>query len=121
VFGPTPRGYAQTLPRKVRRLALLSALSQRAREGNVAVIEDFTFDAPRTKTVAAFMKAAGLDGRKICFITAGSQPEAVKSCRNLPGVEVLTRFTMNVYDLVRAEVIVFTPDALDGVKEAFGS
>jgi large subunit ribosomal protein L4 len=121
VFGPTPRSYAQAVPRKMRRLALVSALSQRAQEGNVAVIEDFTFDAPKTKTVAAFMKAAGMAGRKVCFVTGTSQPNAIKSCSNLPGVEILTRSTMNVYDLVRAEVIVFTPDALDGVKEAFGS
>ena len=121
VFGPHPRDYSEVLPRKIRRMALVSALSRRAQEGNVAVIDDLNIDAPKTRTMADFMKAAGLTGKKVCFVTAAAQPGVVKSCRNIPGVEVLTGTTMNVYDLVKAEVVIFTPDALNGVKEALGS
>jgi large subunit ribosomal protein L4 len=121
VFGPQPRKYTTNLSRKIRRLALVSALSQRAQEGNVAVVDGFTFDQPRTKTVVGFMKAVGMDGKKICFIIKGSDPATVKSCRNIPRVEILTQSNMNVYDLVNADVLVFTTEALDGVKEAYGA
>jgi len=118
-FGPRPRDYSQTLPRKVRRLALTSAMSLRAREGNVTVVDDFALDAPRTRTVAGFMKSAGLSGKKVCFITADTSETVVKSCRNLAGVEVLSGGGLNVYDLMNAQVLVVTRGALKGLEEAF--
>jgi len=121
VFGPKPRSYAVRVPKKTRRLALVSAMSQRAQEGNVAVIEGFRFDAPRTRTVAGFMKATGFAGRKVCFITRESDQTAVRSCRNIPGVSVLSQTNLNVYDLINADVLVFTDEAVQGVAEAYGS
>jgi large subunit ribosomal protein L4 len=118
-FGPRPRDYSQTLPRKVRRLALTSAMSLRAREGNVAVVDDFALEVPRTRTVAGFMKSAGLSGKKVCFITAEATETVVKSCRNLAGVEVLSGGGLNVYDLMNAQVLVVTRGALKGLEEAF--
>ena len=118
-FGPRPRDYSQTLPRKVRRLALTSAMSLRAREGNVTVVDDFALDAPRTRTVAGFMKSAGLSGKKVCFITEQANETVVKSCRNLAGVEVLSGGGLNVYDLMNAQVLVVTRGALKGLEEAF--
>ena len=120
-FGPRPRDYSQTLPRKVRRLALTSAMSLRAREGNVTVVDDFALEAPRTRTVSGFMKLAGLSGKKVCFITAEASETVVKSCRNLAGVEVLTGSALNVYDLMNAQVLVVTRGALKGLEEAFGA
>ena len=121
VFGPQPRSYRQQQPQKVRRLAMVSALSQRAKEGNVVVVEGFAFDVPKTSMVADFLKTAGLDRRKVCFITGRSDPMAVKSCRNIPGVQILSRGGMNIYDLVKADVLVIANEALDGIKEAYGS
>jgi large subunit ribosomal protein L4 len=118
-FGPQPRDYSQTLPRKVRRLALTSAMSLRAREGNVTVVDDFALEAPRTRTVAGFMKSAGLSGKKVCFITDQANETVVKSCRNLAGVEVLSGGGLNVYDLMNAQVLVVTRGALKGLEEAF--
>ena len=118
-FGPRPRDYAQSLPRKVRRLALTSAMSLRAREGNVTVVDDFALESPRTRTVAGFMKSAGLAGKKVCFITQEATETVVKSCRNLAGVEVLTGSALNVYDLMNAQVLVVTQGALKGLEEAF--
>ena len=118
-FGPRPRDYSQTLPRKVRRLALTSAMSLRAREGNVTVVDDFALTAPRSRTVAGFMKSAGLSGKKVCFITSEATETVVKSCRNLAGVEVLTGSALNVYDLMNAQVLVVTRGALKGLEEAF--
>lgn len=121
VFGPQPRSYRSRLPRKTRRLALVSAMSQRALEGKIAVVDGFTFEAPRTKVVADFVKAAGFEGNKVCFITLNTEEAAVKSCSNIPGVSILTQSTLNVYDLMNADMLVFTSEALEGVKETFGS
>jgi len=120
-FGPRPRDYSQTLPRKVRRLALASAMSLRAREGNVTVVDDFAIETPRTRTVSGFMKSAGLSGKKVCFITDQANETVVKSCRNLAGVEVLSGRALNVYDLMNAQVLVVTRGALKGLEEAFGA
>jgi large subunit ribosomal protein L4 len=120
-FGPRPRDYSQTLPRKVRRLALASAMSLRAREGNVAVVDDFSLTQPRTRTIAGFMKSAGLAGKKVCFITDRVDPTVLKSCRNLAGVDVLAGSALNVYDLMNAEVLVVTQGALKKLEEAFGA
>lgn len=120
-FGPRPRDYSQTLPRKVRRLALTSAMSLRAREGNVTVVDDFAIETPRTRTVSGFMKSAGLSGKKVCFITDQANEIVVKSCRNLAGVEVLSGRALNVYDLMNAQVLIVTRGALKGLEEAFGA
>ena len=121
VFGPRPRSYAYRLPKKVRRLALFSALSQRAREGKVGVFEGFDMKAPRTRVVTDFLKAAGISGNKVCFITRGSDAHLVRSVRNLPRVTVLPHSALNVYDLVNAELLVVSRDALEGIQEVFGA
>ncbi len=121
VFGPQPRDYSTRLPRKARKLAMVSALSQRAQEGNVGVVDEFGLETPKTRTVAGLMKAAGFEGRKVCFITGANDPVFVRSCRNLAGVTVLQHSAMNVYDLVNAEILLLTPAAVEGIKEVYGS
>ncbi len=121
VFGPQPRTFSTKLPKKIRRLAMVSALSQRAQDGNVAVVDRLEFETPKTGTVVRLLENAGIGGRKVCFITQGSDMNMVKSCRNIPGVKVLPHSAMNVYDLVDADVVCFTPDALEGIKEVYGS
>jgi large subunit ribosomal protein L4 len=116
--GPHPRSYSYRLPRRVRKLAVSSALSQRAREGNVAVIQGLDLSAPKTSTMAAFMKAAGFQGQKVCLITREADKNVWLSCRNLHGMQVLPQNAMNVYELVKAEVLVITADALPGIEEA---
>lgn len=119
VFGPSPRDYRQGLPKKVRRLALTSAMSARAAEGNVAVVDEFELKEPRTASVAGFLKGAGLHGRKVCVITRESNPTFVRSCRNIPRISVLHGGAINVYDMVNADVLVFTTGALDLMKEVY--
>jgi len=121
VFGPRPRNYGYRLPKKTRRLAMVSALSLRAREGNVAVVDAPSLEQPKTRAVVDLMKNVGVDGKKVCFITQGADTTMVKSCRNLPGVKVLPHSALNVYDLVDAEVLLLTPDAVHGIQEVFGS
>lgn len=120
-FGPQPRDYSYKLPRKIRRLAMVSALSARAREGNVVLVDEFKLDAPKTKAVSGLLDAMGVSGRKVCYITQGSDPVTLKSCRNIPEMTVLPHSAMNVYDLVNAEFLILTPGALEGIKEAYGS
>jgi large subunit ribosomal protein L4 len=116
--GPKPRSYSYRLPRRVRKLAMSSALSQRASEGNVAVIQNLALEAPRTGAMAAFMKAAGLADRRVCLITREADRNVWLSCRNLPRMQVLPGNAINVYELVKADVLVITADALPGIEEA---
>lgn len=119
--GPQPRIYSSRLPKKTRRLAVASALSLRAREGNVAVVDHPELSQPKTKVISDMVKSIGFGGRKICFITEGADPAVVKSCRNIPGVSVLSHSAMNVYDLVNAEILLLTPGAVSGIGEVFAS
>lgn len=121
VFGPQPRDYEYHLPKKMRRLALFSVLSRRAGDGNVNVVDELSLDAPKTKAMTELFAAMQLAGRKICLVTRGSNRNVFMSCRNLPKVSVLPHSAMNVYDLVNADVLVFTDGALDGIKEIYGS
>ena len=119
--GPQPYEYSTRLPKKTRRLAMASALSLRAREGNVAVVDHPGLTQPKTRVIADMVKSIGFGGRKVCLITQGADPAVVKSCRNIPGVTVLSHTAMNVYDLVNAEILLLTPGAVSGIGEAFGS
>jgi large subunit ribosomal protein L4 len=121
VFGPRPRDYHYRLPKKIRRLALTSVMSQRAADGNVAVVDDLSLAVPRTKTMARLFTGMEAGGRKVCLITRGADANVLKSCRNIPGISVLPHNAMNVYDLANADVIVFTEGALGGIAEVFGS
>ena len=89
VFGPTPRSYAQYVPRQVRALARKSALNARAREGAVKVIDAFRFEAPHTRRMVQLLDALGVGGKKVLVLTDGTQPNVYLSGRNLPTVQVL--------------------------------
>jgi large subunit ribosomal protein L4 len=121
VFGPQPRDYSSKLPKKLRRTALFSVLGDRARTGDIAVVDDLKMETPSTKTVAGMLDAMGVGDRKVCVVTKGSDLGVHKSFRNLPKVRVLPHTSMNVYDLVNADVLVLTEGALGGITEVFGS
>ncbi|MFH2051039.1 MAG: 50S ribosomal protein L4 [bacterium] len=122
-FGPHPRDYSYVLPRKIKRVALKSALSDRANHDRVAVVEALTVDAPRTRTMAALLKAMGLPGRHTLVVlpAGGAADSLYKSFRNLNGVRVLRADELNAYTILWADNLVFTADALDGAEEVFGS
>ena len=119
VFGPTPRSYAYKLPKKVRRLALKSALSAKVLEQNFVVLDALTFDAPKTKDFKAVLAALEIN-KKALFVTADVNENAILSARNIPGVTVLTADGINVLDLVGHEKVVFTQDAVKKVEEVLG-
>ncbi|MER2191792.1 MAG: 50S ribosomal protein L4 [Solibacillus sp.] len=119
VFGPTPRSYSYKLPKKVRRLALKSALSAKVLEQNFVVLDALTLDAPKTKDFKAVLAALEIN-KKALFVTAEVNENVILSARNIPGVTVLTASGINVLDLLGHEKVVFTQDAVKKVEEVLG-
>jgi large subunit ribosomal protein L4 len=115
-LGPSPRSYAQRTPKKMVRLALRSALSDRAGEGNVVVLDEWSFAAPRTKDAVAFLANLELTGKVLLVL--GDEDEAVwKSFRNLSdSVHCLYARELNAYDVLVADTIVFTKATLPGAS-----
>ncbi|MBC7083861.1 MAG: 50S ribosomal protein L4 [Firmicutes bacterium] len=116
LFGPVPRDYAYKLPKKVRRLALLSALSSKAQANEIVVLESLTLPAPKTKDMAAVLKKLDAD-RKALVVTREPDRNVELSARNLPGVKTLVPSGLNVYDILDHEKLVFTRDAVEAVGE----
>ena len=119
VFGPTPRSYAYKLPRKVRRLALLSALSTKVLEENLIVLDKLTFDAPKTKNFVQVLKDLSIN-KKALIVTADVDETVALSARNIPGVKIITASSLNVLDLAGHEKLVMTKNAVEKVEEVLG-
>jgi large subunit ribosomal protein L4 len=110
-LGPKPRSYRQRTPKKMVKLALRSALSDRAAEGKVAVVSRWDFDAPRTREARVALSALGIEGRAL--VVLGPEEEvAAKSFRNLPEVHVLPVGELNAYDVLCSDWVVFTEATL---------
>ena len=115
--GPQPRKYTQRTPRKMVRLALASALSDRNLEGRVIVLDSWGFDAPSTKAAIKTLAAVGASGKVLVVVTPAEE-NAIKSFRNLPEVQILLVGELNAYDILCNDWIVFSKDSLPGNKEA---
>jgi large subunit ribosomal protein L4 len=113
IFGPRPRDYSFKLNKKVKALARRSALSAKAQANNVSVLENFTFSAPRTKDYVAFLNALQLDNKKTLLILPDVDTNVVKSSRNVQKARVITASQVNTYDLVHADQLLISADALD--------
>ena len=118
VFAPKPRDYSYTLNKKTRRLALKSALSAKAAEAAIVVIDEIKMDAPKTKEFAAFLAAVGADCKAL-VVTAAPDANVVKSGRNIPGCEITFANLINVYDIVNANKLVVDQAALAKIEEVF--
>ena len=116
VFGPTPRSYAYKLPKKVRRLAIRSALSMKAAEDQIKVIEGLAFEAPKTKAFKDILTNLNLG--KTLVVLEGDNDNAYLSARNLPNVKVIDEHNVNVLDVVNYDTILITKHALETVEEA---
>jgi len=112
-LGPKPRDYRQRTPKKMVQAALRSALSDRAAEGRVAVVDAWTFPAPSTREAKAALQALGLDGRVLVVVRRDDENVA-KSFRNLPKVDLVLDSELNAYDVLCNDWIVFTPATLPG-------
>ena len=112
VFGPKPRDYSQRTPRKMKRLALRSALSARAAADRVKVVEGFSWESPRTKAAAELLAAIGADGKALVVVGTADRA-AERSFRNLPTVNTIEPGQLNTHDVLWADTIVFTSATLD--------
>jgi large subunit ribosomal protein L4 len=121
VFGPRPHAYNVRVNRKTKQLARRSALSYKAQAEAIRVLEDFSFDAPKTRDMASLMSALDLVGRKVLLLTAGYDSNLYKSGRNLPKVEVREAANASTYDLLNADVLVFQEGAIQAIAGVLGT
>lgn len=112
VFGPTPRSYAQYVPRQVRALARKSALNARARESAIYVVDRFAFDAPRTSRMAGLIDALGLTGQKVLVLTDGAKTAVFLSGRNLPTVHVMPYSDVSAYHVLWSDAVIIEGSAI---------
>jgi len=115
-FGPQPRSYAYRLPRTARRAALASALSQKARDGQVRVIDALRLDQPKTKRMQEILAALGIKG-SVLIVGRGEDRNLELSARNIPYTRVMTVAGLNVYDVLRHEILLIQRDALPVIEE----
>ncbi len=118
VFGPKPRDYSFKLNKKVIQLARKSALSVKASENSVTIVEDFTFESPKTKQVVSMLEALGLSNIKVLILTANTDHTIVKSASNIPGVHVLEGNKPNTYQLLHADTIIIQKSALEVLENS---
>lgn len=116
VFGPHPRSYAFSMPRKARRAALKSALSAKVQAGEMLVLEDFSFAEPKTKNVVKMMDSLKID-EKALIITGEMADNLEKSARNIPGVKAIDAKGLNAYDLLYHGKILITKEAVARIEE----
>ncbi len=117
VFAPKPRDYSYTLNKKVKRLALKSALSDKAAQGNVIVVDGLNLDAIKTRAMAGFLSA--VEAKKAVVVTPELNENVVKSARNIPGVVTTTAKLLSVYDIVNANQFIVDKAALAVIEEVF--
>jgi len=113
IFGPRPRFYGFKLNKKVKQLARKSALSYKAKENKIIVLEDFSFEAPRTSEMAAMNANLNIMNKKSLFVLSEQNKNIYLSSRNLQGVEVVTISDLNTYNIMKASTLVLTESAVD--------
>lgn len=120
VFGPKPREYGFTIPRKARRLALKSALSAKLRDGQVVVLDQLRLSEPKTRAMVSVLERLAVKGRKSLIILGEKDPNVILAARNIPGVMLLPPDALGVYPVVDADRVVLTRDAVAALEEALG-
>jgi large subunit ribosomal protein L4 len=116
VFGPTPRSYSYKLPKKVRRLAIKSALSSKVLDENILVLESLALEAPKTKEFKGVLNALSVDSKAL-IVTADLDENVALSARNIPGVTVVTADGINVLDVLNHNKLIITKAAVEKVEE----
>lgn len=119
VFGPKPRTYRQSMPKKMRKLALKCLLSDKVREGNIRLVQELDFKGPKTKDMINVLSSLGIDSSTL-ILTAQSTPNVVKSAANLPEVKVLPSALINVLDLLSYKMVVATVPAIRNIEQIWG-
>jgi large subunit ribosomal protein L4 len=118
-FGPKPRDYRTDMPKAQRRQALVSALSLRAGENAVTVLDKLAFDAPKTRAMAETLARLGLTGKRTLLVLDQADVNVVKSCRNLKNLRTVLAHQVNAYELLQCDIVLLTSDSLNRMKEVF--
>ena len=118
VFAPKPRDYTQTPNKKVRRLAMQSALSSKVRDEQMIVVDAITTEAFKTKTIAQMLEALGA-GKKALIVLPNVDRKVINSARNIPGVKTAQVNELNVYDILNADSFIVAKDAVTGIEEVY--
>lgn len=116
IFGPTPRDYSFKLNKKVKDLARKSALTYKAKDNAIAVLEDFNFDSPKTKQYVNLLNALSLDGKKTLLILADNNKNVVLSGRNIENAKITTADQINTYDLMHADNVIFVESSISKIE-----
>ena len=119
VFGPRPRSYSFKLNTKLRQLARRSALTYKAQDNQIMVLDQLSFEAPKTKSFVSMAKALNVDGQKTLYVVSQIEDTVALSARNIPGVSIIRAQDLNTYCVLDCRKIVFTEDALAHVNEMF--
>ncbi|MBM4140611.1 MAG: 50S ribosomal protein L4 [Nitrospira sp.] len=124
VFGPQPRDYSYNLPKKVKKLALKTALSMKMSEGEITIIDGLSIDKPKTKDMVSILKKFGLEGKRTLIVIPEKDEAVTLSARNIPGLKVVRVSDLNTYNVLVHERLIMTKDAIsrfhvasEGVEE----
>ena len=119
IFGPHPRDYSFSMPRKQRRLALKCVLTDKLNEGNLIVLDTLNFDEPKTKKFVELQKNFGVDECKSLFITSELIDNVTRSSRNLQNAKAIAALQLNVYDILNSDKLFLTKDAVAKIEEVY--
>lgn len=117
-FGPKPRSFAFSIPKKAKRHAIKSALTSKVKAGSLKVLENLSMEEPKTKEMFKILNNLN-SGKKVLLVTSGDDMTVVKSARNIPGVKTLPAYKLNVYDILNCENLILTKEALGRAEEVF--
>ncbi len=118
--GPQPRDYYYALPKKVRKKALKGVLSIKLKDGEIIIVEDFSFDAPKTKNAVEVLKNLGLENEKVLIVYNEKDDNFIKSFRNLPKVKLIPVEGLNTYDILNADKVLILKSAAEKINERLG-
>lgn len=119
-FGPHPRNHYSPIPKKMKRVALISALSDKAKDGSILLFDVPTLEAPKTKNVVSLLKSLGIDGSKVLILVSEKNENFALSCRNLKNVECMRATNVNAYKILWADSVLLSSDSIDAMTEVFG-
>lgn len=117
IFGPRPRSYDFKLNKSQKRLAKKSVLSQKMKDNEIKIVEDFNFEAPKTKDFIEVLKGLGLENKKSLFVLGEKNDNVYLSSRNLKGTKVVLNSELNVFDMINASELIFLESSIENVQE----
>jgi len=121
IFGPRPRDYRQDLPKKVKKLARMSAFSYKLKDEQVLIVDDFNFEQPKTKDFVDMLRALNVSDKKILLLTNGKIETVYKSGRNIPRIKILEADKATAYDILNNQVLILQKSAVDVISKLFGN